>query len=284
MAPRRLEPGTLWRRVARRSKQALERGALQPIATEAVDFVEDDICFSVRLVGGLQHKLDAGRTQRATRANPFLPVDAALFVSDVSETHICLLNKFTVLDHHLLIVTRSFEEQESLLTSNDFQALAACMAEFDGLGFYNSGPVAGASQRHKHLQLVPVPIGAGPDRVPVEARLRAGTLPFEHAASRVDGRDAEAIEHVYHQHIESLGLCDRRETPAPYNFFTTREWMVTIPRRQERVDGISLNALAFAGSLLVRNRSQLEALRQCGALDLLIRAAGRAEPGGDLSD
>ncbi len=276
MAPGRLEAGTLWRRATMCAKQALEQGALQPIATDVIDFVEDEICFSVRLLGGLQHKIDAGRNQRATRANPFLPVEAALFVCDVSETHICVLNKFNVLDHHLLIVTRTFEEQQSLLTSNDFQALAACMAEFDALGFYNSGPVAGASQRHKHLQLVPVPIGAGPERVPVEARLHAGTLPFEHAASRVDGRDAEAIEHVYHQHLESLALIDDRETPAPYNFFTTREWMVTIPRRRERVDGIPLNALAFAGTLLVRNRSQLEGLRRLGALDLLTRAAGRA--------
>ncbi|NIO40609.1 MAG: phosphorylase, partial [Burkholderiales bacterium] len=38
--------------------------------------------------------------------NPFLPYGKDLFVSDISETHLALLNKFNVIDYHLLIVTR----------------------------------------------------------------------------------------------------------------------------------------------------------------------------------
>ena len=37
--------------------------------------------------------------------------------------HLSVLNKFNVLDHHLLIVTREFEPQETLLTLDDFEAL-----------------------------------------------------------------------------------------------------------------------------------------------------------------
>ena len=44
----------------------------------------------------------------------------------------------------------------------DFDALARGLAAIDGLAFYNGGTVAGASQPHKHLQLVPVPLGVGP--------------------------------------------------------------------------------------------------------------------------
>jgi ATP adenylyltransferase len=57
------------------------------------------------------------REQSATgeRFNPFLPCEQDMFVADVSRSHLCLLNKFNVIDHHLLIVTREFENQECLL-------------------------------------------------------------------------------------------------------------------------------------------------------------------------
>jgi ATP adenylyltransferase/5',5'''-P-1,P-4-tetraphosphate phosphorylase II len=52
-----------------------------------------------------------------------------------------------------------------------------CLAEFDGLAFYNAGTIAGASQSHKHLQQVPVPLGPGPARTPLDPLL--GTARFE---------------------------------------------------------------------------------------------------------
>jgi len=130
------------------------------------------------------------------RADPFLPYDPDLFVADISETHIALLNKFNVIDHHLLIVTRRFELQEALLNLVDFVALFSCMVQFDGLGFYNGGPAAGASQRHKHLQIVPLPLDESGSPLPIEPLLAAarmdgfiGTipgLPFPHAFARLD--------------------------------------------------------------------------------------------------
>ena len=39
-----------------------------------------------------------------------------LFVADISPTHVCILNKFNVVDYHLLIITRAFESQENLLS------------------------------------------------------------------------------------------------------------------------------------------------------------------------
>ena len=103
--------------------------------------------------------------------NPFLPYDADLWVTDISQTHICLLNKFNVIENHILVVTRVFEDQESLLTAEDFEAMWICMAEFDGLAFYNSGPIAGASQQHKHLQIVPLPLAPKGLMGPIEEAL-----------------------------------------------------------------------------------------------------------------
>jgi ATP adenylyltransferase len=222
----------------------------------------------------LERKVRARFAQARTGANPFLPYNEDLFVADVSPTHLCLLNKYNVLDHHLLLVTRAFEEQESLLTRGDFEALAACMPEFDALGFYNSDSVAGASQPHKHFQLVPVPLGAGPERLPVDAALAEGRLPFVHAAERVDPFDGAVLHATYRQLLRTLGLEGPQRASSSYNLLVTREWMVLIPRQCHEVDGVPVNALGFAGALLVRDRQQLAELRRRGPFDLL-RRAGR---------
>ena len=91
-----------------------------------------------------------------------------MFVADISATHFCLLNKYNVLDHHLLIITREYVDQDQLIALEDFAALWACMAEIDGLGLYNAGTTAGASQSHKHLQLLPLPLADSGPPIPIE--------------------------------------------------------------------------------------------------------------------
>ena len=128
--------------------------------------------------------------------NPFLPYDPELYVGDLPPAHVCLLNKFNVVDHHLLIVTREFEHQETALTPADFAAMWSCLQQIDGLAFYNSGTVAGASQPHKHLQLVPLPLLEQGPRIPVESAVaqarfvegvgRSAKLPFLHALAPID--------------------------------------------------------------------------------------------------
>jgi ATP adenylyltransferase len=174
----RLQPGTLWPAILQQTEHALRCGALRPIETTETLIDEGGVRFLVRQVSSLarkeqtrqEHKVKAGE---GSAFNPFLPYEQDLFVADISDTHVALLNKFNVIDHHLLIVTRCFELQEALLDLADFAALTACMAEFDGIGFYNGGVQAGASQRHKHLQIVPLPLGASGPALPIESVLRS---------------------------------------------------------------------------------------------------------------
>jgi ATP adenylyltransferase len=50
-------------------------------------------------------------------------------------------------------VTDVFREQSDPLNGNDLAALATLVLELPGVGFFNSGSNAGASQRHRHLQV-----------------------------------------------------------------------------------------------------------------------------------
>jgi ATP adenylyltransferase len=302
MAPAslRLQPGTLWARLLAQTDQAIRCGALQSIPT-AYEWVEQNgIPFIVRVLTNLARK-DQARKEQARKAatgtevNPFLPYEEDLFVADISDTHLCLLNKFNVLDHHLLIVTRAFEDQELLLNLQDFEALWACMLEFESLAFYNGGRIAGASQRHKHLQLVSLPLAPQGPKIPIESVLAAarftdgvGTipqLPFVHAVVRLELQGlhspreaAVATLELYQRLLRAVGLQgtatagDERQQ-GPYNLLITRQWMLLVPRSQECFASLSVNALGFAGALLVRNEQQAQVVKERGPLTVLQQVA-----------
>lgn len=248
------------------------------------------IRFVVRQVSSLAAKPTQHSSGPTPLIDPFLTPDPDLFVCDVSTTHFALLNKFNVIDHHLLVVTRAFEPQEALLDHDDFAAWFACLAEFDGLGFYNGGREAGASQSHKHLQIVPLPLGDAGQALPIDGLIEAARpgsavgplpgLPFQHAFARLDDGPpermaAQALD-CYRELLDAVALrpihVDGREyQSAPYNLLATSKWMLLVPRRAEKADGIAVNSLGFAGSLFVRDAQQLDAVRKMGPMTLLQR-------------
>ncbi|NEP01018.1 MAG: phosphorylase [Symploca sp. SIO2E9] len=208
----------------------------------------------------------------------------------MSDTHLCLLNKFNVVEHHLLIVTRAFEEQESLLTLQDFESMWACLAEFEGLVFYNAGKIGGASQRHKHLQIVPLPLAPNGPKIPIEPLLASarfqgsvGTIPgfpFVHAIAKLEpewvesplAAAAETLE-LYYALLGTVGLSKDRVSDnsqaSAYNLLATGQWMLIVARSQEKFDSISVNSLGFAGALLVKNEQQMSILKGHGPMNVL---------------
>lgn len=281
------EPGALWRTILERTDRAIQCDALQKIPTRIEPVEEGGVTFLVHVVEALERKRRAGIMQRQSNVNPFLPYEEDLFVAGISDTHICLLNKFNVVEHHLLLVTREFEDQEDLLNANDFEAMWACMTEFDSLAFYNGGTEAGASQPHKHLQQIPLPLGGGAGRAPIdgillgavdEGRLTtAPELPFVHSLAGVRSQyaldTAEAAANTQSLYLEMLQVVGRGRRPGPYNLLVTRDWMLLVPRLMEKCGSISVNALGFAGSLLVRDEQELELVRERGPMTVLASVA-----------
>ena len=290
----RLPAAAMRSRVEEVTEQALAAGALIPIPT-TFEIVEDaGVRFVVRVVDNLARKEMARRQQRERSAqgrpdNPFLPYEPELFVGDISSTHVCLLNKFNVLDHHMLLVTRAFVDQETLLEPSDFEALWRCLGAVDGLGFYNGGEVAGASQRHRHLQLAPYPIARGVSGLPVDALFENATwegdlghqprLPCKHAFMRCApgwvedplGASGPTLN-AYERLLEAVGIPAGKpgqRQSAPYNLLVTRSWMLMVPRSREHYETISVNAIGYGGCLLVRNAEELALVRRVGPMRIL---------------
>ncbi|MEB3214264.1 MAG: phosphorylase [Leptolyngbyaceae bacterium] len=311
----------LWDKVQSQTAHAIACGALQSIPTHCEYIEQNGVSFLVRSLDTLARKEQAKkRQQKATQSgkpfNPFLPYEEDLFVNNLSETHLCLLNKYNVVNHHLLIVTRAFEEQETWLNQNDFSALWQCLSEIDGLGFYNGGKLAGASQSHKHLQLIPQFQASGNSTIPLETVLTdvlaqfqgvadapdspdfhdaddglaqsSDCLPFHHAIAplliapctsvvQAGEQLVNVYQHLLTRFVQEVDLKGDRQT-LNYNLLVTQRWMMVIPRTQESYASISVNSLGFAGSLFVRDENQLQILRQTGPMTLLENVAQPKSP------
>ncbi|TVS12879.1 MAG: phosphorylase [Planctomycetaceae bacterium] len=292
--------GTLWTRVVETQQRAIDQAALRPIPTSFEILQDGQVSFLIRVVQHLADKPwgSPGTVLQTPHGNPFLPYDPALFVADAGARHVCLLNKFNVVDHHLLIVTRDFVHQDGALHPEDFSAWWHCLVEYESLGFYNGGVRAGASQPHRHLQLIPLPLHDLGPPVPIEPildldcprpRFSASDdrVPFDHALVRVpsgdDGGSQQMGNNLHRLYGELLDLTGIAATRQPdgrlggaYNLLLTRQWMLLVPRRVEHFAGISLNAMAFAGTFLARDDEQRERLRRQGPMAALSFVAGRS--------
>jgi ATP adenylyltransferase len=99
----------------------------------------------------------------------------------------------------------------------------------------------------------------------------------------VDPKQAARVTRAYYQRMlvamdigTVLGHPEPRHA-VPYNLLMTREWMLLVPRSAEFAEGVSVNALGYAGSLFVRTAEQLDLVRRLGPLHFL-SAVARPDP------
>ena len=275
---------TYWNQALRCSDTALSSKALIPLSTELEHISgEAGITYELRHLSGLPP-----RHQRASgpKPNPFRPWDEELQVSLVLNRHVLILNKYPVQIGHMLLITSEWAAQDGWLSLEDWKSVVHVDRDTTGLWFFNSGPAAGASQPHRHLQLLPR--HQGERLCPREAWFDAHD-PAAQPGGAVDG-DRQLRHHCFVQplpgqlpepielcrHYEQL--CDRAGLGSPadsekpgqsYNLLLSRRWLALIRRRCEGVRGFSVNALGFAGYLLSTDSSDRHWLQRVGPESLL---------------
>ncbi len=261
----------------RRRAEALDCGALQPIKTHTEWIECDGLRFPVRWLDALERKAAAGVRGHA---NPFLPPDPRLTVDAAGPGHLLVLNKFPVMERHLLIVSRDFVAQSDPLQAADFDAVRPLLWAADGLCFYNGDRIAGASQPHRHLQWIPRDEALLPLLAPLEAaaernEARCPALPYAHAIAALpaalwgEADGGRQLCECYRAMTDGFGLAGERR--GAYNLLLTRRAMVLVPRSRESFAGISVNALGFAGSFFVPSPPLLDTVRRTTPPGVLAR-------------
>jgi ATP adenylyltransferase len=189
-----------------------------------------------------------------------------------------VLNKFSLVPLHFLIVTKEFEEQTSRLNASDLSALVESVELLDSpfLAFYNSGKESGASQPHKHLQVIPMES----EGLPIEPQLKqaivvdgVGSVPafhFKHGVVHLATWNTKTLLDAY-----TALTCVLQVTHEAYNLIVTREHMLMVLRSRERtVDGrFTTNALGYAGYLMAVSEQDATYLEHSRILDLLTQLA-----------
>ena len=275
-----------WDVVSKHTSSALLQGALHPISTNYIVLEERGVPFTVHYLSEAHRRkvAEMPSSPQGRRDNPFLPPEPELLVGEVSATHWVVLNKYPVIMNHILLTTKEFVAQESWLDSADFVALWRALSQCPGLAFYNGGSSAGASQPHRHWQLVPsaeFPLLALWDSAEFSGEIgRVAALPFRHALLKVSPdwlaspeqygeTSCEKIDLLY----AAVGMDRSRPMAPPYNLLITPSYLMLIPRSKEHWQEMSINALGFAGSLFVKNERQLANLRENGIFNSLQEVA-----------
>ena len=264
----------LWDAVQRRAASAHACGAMYRIESEAHLVHDGGVDFVVRVAN--DYASQAARQPKPRAGNPFVDPDPELFVSEVSDTHYALLNKYHVIESHLLVVTKDYVDQNVLLGRADFDALARCFpGAAPAIAFYNGGSGSGASQSHKHMQVVNLPLAPWRD-IPMAPLLEGPPpdLPFRHAFAHVQASDGAQMHQCYRALLARTGIeghphADGERQSAPYNLLIARDWMLLVPRSVDTFAGASINSIAYAGALFVREPHQLEAIRAVGPMAVL---------------
>ncbi|KXJ94267.1 ATP adenylyltransferase-domain-containing protein [Microdochium bolleyi] len=300
--------------------------------------------------------------------NPFANPDPALLITVLPPpaSHTLVLNKFAIVPEHFILITNAFKPQTHLLEADDLEAAYACVRAYheDAVAaasttaadtpahesggnrpggselfvFFNSGPHSGASQPHRHLQLLPIesmrvglddatgaPSGTQVrqkewtplintlvhepqqqdhyNHQPSDRQLGGAKPPFEVFSTPISAEMSASDRHaayvaLYHNACAAMGEYNRTrpglavESAAPaegsgtgearisYNLAMTNSVMALCPRLAEGsaiygeaqgegrggasgiVGKVELNGTVLAGTALVKNEAEWDALRK----------------------
>lgn len=285
-----MENKPVWSDVVDAYARAQNVGAAYSIDTKPEKIIDAStgVEFVMRVATALKDKPKGPPKENEPKRewrNPFLPYEEDLYVRHLPPHHVLLLNKFNVVDNHLLIVTTEFEQQTDPINAKDFKSVWEVLNAFPppgGLAFYNCGDASGHSQPHKHVQLVPLPFDEdNPAPPPFESLILAAganlgaeahgqmfsvpSLPFKNACCLLSpSSTAENLEAWYSVLLKEVHL-----SSDSWNLVMTTQWMMMVPRLTERLDAVSLNALGYAGTLLVRSKEELEQVSEVGPMKIL---------------
>ncbi|KAI9490847.1 ATP adenylyltransferase-domain-containing protein [Zychaea mexicana] len=312
---------TLHNQIQEKYDAALNSKELLFFETTKVLKEVDGLKFEITYAPSLAKKPSSDPTmeeKKKIKVNPFLPPNPALFVQDLDE-HSVVLNKFCIVPHHIIVVTKEFKSQSQPLFPSDLLAAWQCMMTAFGttpaLAFYNCGPFSGASQPHKHMQILPLQ-GQQP-QPPIKALFnqiqdrKAGQiyvmdkLPFVHVITPLDRNfiDSSTDNEELGDYLAQMffGLLDamfqqlrKHATPdreISYNFIMTDQFMMLVPRSRELATlvqenlQVSINSLGFAGMLLVKTPEELAALENHPDLMQVLKDVAYAwNPNADVED
>ena len=266
-----------WEKALEQTSVSINKNNLHPLETKIVTkefYGKNDFIIRKLDTSKLKKKICYGPKQ-----NPFYPWEKILEIEKIGNNHQLILNKYPVQKGHILLITNSWKPQNGWLDINDWSAIQNVNKDTSGLWFFNSSPIAGASQPHRHIQLLRRPYGE------VSCPREKWFLDLE-TKNDINTKLKESIvvshfnflenlSYIYNLYLEltkRIGLGDpiNDEKPRyPHNILITNKWIAIIKRSFDNLYGFSVNGLGFAGYLVITEKSDINYLKEYGPEKLL---------------
>ena len=266
-----------WKKALYQTQISINKNSLFPLETTVVTReYYDNNDFLIR-------KLDTSRFKKINsygpKINPFKPWDKILEIDKIGSTHQLILNKYPVQKGHILLITNTWKPQNGWLDINDWLAIQNVNNDTSGLWFFNSSPIAGASQPHRHFQLLRRAYGnvsCPREQWFIDLDINKdfnSKLKKNIVVSQFNFlENTSNIYNLYLKLSKKVGLGDPindQKPKHPYNILITNSWIALIKRKYDNIHGFSINGLGFAGYLLITNNSNINYLKNYGPEKLL---------------
>ena len=265
-----------WEKALEQTRISIDKGHLFPLNTiDITNQLYNKNDFLIRKLDTSKFKNDL---KFGPKVNPFNPWDKVLEIGKVGQHHHLILNKYPVQIGHTLLITNKWMPQNGWLDLKDWYAIKKVNEDTSGLWFFNSGPIAGASQPHRHIQLLRRDADEkicpreewfiNFDKTKINKKLFKNIIVQAFDFSN----DITNIYQIYIELSKSMGLGDPyidKKPIHPYNLLITNKWIALIKRSNDKIYGFSVNSLGFAGYLLVTEKSDTEYLKLNGPEALL---------------
>ncbi|KAK4143146.1 uncharacterized protein C8A04DRAFT_29163 [Dichotomopilus funicola] len=176
-------------------------------------------------------------------------------VASIGDTHFLTINKFpSVRPHYLILTKNGFRRQFEPLDFDDITAVGRVISSFTTrhLAIFNCGIKGGCSRLHKHMQVF-----AAPEKFQLWPDGEVHKLPFKvfKRQFRNGLPPAQELLTAYQELLREAARALRINPPAegqpavPHNVVLDKKWIVVIPRRSDKWEGVIANAANAAGML-----------------------------------
>lgn len=240
---------------------------------------------------------------------PLLDVSPEHVVAEAGPFRV-ILNKYCAVRNQVLLSSVSPRLQTEVLDSSELSSVYRILNVLppNHLAFYNCGADSGASQPHKHMQIVPLEPSVYRDLFPISiisesGRSHAGLrgwiivdvftalvssdtknrpivmqhpgVPYTHFIVQPTGEcTGEHLQLLFNTLLSATksALASQLENPplAPvYNFLMARDWLMMIPRTNASCNGVGVNSLGMLGILWLGNNEQLQTWSATGFDEIL---------------
>ena len=269
----------IWSKALETSRKAIDCAAVIPLETYKYKPIKRSFDYELRF---LKKNFPKKLIEYGPKINPFTPWDRRLEVQAVNDNFTLILNKYPVQLGHLLLITNYWKPQNGWLNIDDFEAISKVDDDTTGLWFFNSCKEAGASQPHRHFQLLRRQTYESicprydwfcsllNNRELFNSDIKQ-SVSIKPRKSKLDSNAKDLFNSYKSMIIDmELGDINNDDKPLrPYNLLITEKWISLILRSKDRSHGFSINALGFAGYFLGTKRSDIDMLIKFGPESIL---------------